>query len=54
MSVLSMVSALRFDNWQWLALTLAAPVVVWSALPFHRRPHPRFTKPLSTIHCRAT
>ena len=22
--------------WQWLSLTLAAPVVVWGALPFHR------------------
>ena len=34
--VLSMVPALQFDNWQWLALTLASPVVVWGALPFHR------------------
>ncbi|MFB7598421.1 heavy metal translocating P-type ATPase [Streptomyces sp. NPDC056160] len=34
--LLSMVPALQFDNWQWLALTLAAPVVVWGALPFHR------------------
>ena len=34
--VLSMVPALQFTNWQWLALTLAAPVVVWGALPFHR------------------
>ncbi|WP_432191198.1 heavy metal translocating P-type ATPase [Streptomyces sp. bgisy027] len=34
--VLSMVPALQFDNWQWLALTLAAPVVVWGGLPFHR------------------
>ncbi|NUT30917.1 MAG: cadmium-translocating P-type ATPase, partial [Streptomyces sp.] len=25
-----------FDNWQWLALTLASPVVVWGGLPFHR------------------
>ena len=33
---MSMVSALQFRNWQWLALTLAAPVVVWGALPFHR------------------
>ncbi|MFB7183335.1 heavy metal translocating P-type ATPase [Streptomyces sp. NPDC056257] len=35
--VLSMVPALQFRNWQWLCLTLAAPVVVWSALPFHLR-----------------
>ena len=34
--LLSMVPALQFDHWQWLALTLAAPVVVWGALPFHR------------------
>jgi Cu+-exporting ATPase len=34
--VLSMVPPLQFDNWQWLCLTLAAPVVVWGALPFHR------------------
>ena len=34
--VLSMVPALQFTNWQWLALTLAAPVVVWGAAPFHR------------------
>jgi Cu+-exporting ATPase len=34
--VLAMVPALQFENWQWLSLTLAAPVVVWGALPFHR------------------
>ncbi|HEX6417806.1 MAG TPA: cation transporter, partial [Acidimicrobiales bacterium] len=34
--VLAMVPALQFTNWQWLSLTLAAPVVVWGALPFHR------------------
>ncbi|MBW5482551.1 heavy metal translocating P-type ATPase [Streptomyces bambusae] len=34
--LMSMVPALQFDNWQWLALTLAAPVAVWGALPFHR------------------
>ncbi|NEE07153.1 heavy metal translocating P-type ATPase, partial [Streptomyces sp. SID7499] len=28
--------ALQFDYWQWLSLTLAAPVVVWGGLPFHR------------------
>ncbi|MEV7733403.1 heavy metal translocating P-type ATPase [Streptomyces sp. NPDC088921] len=33
---LSMVPAFQFDNWQWLALTLASPVVVWGAWPFHR------------------
>ncbi|MFF2325627.1 MULTISPECIES: heavy metal translocating P-type ATPase [unclassified Streptomyces] len=34
--VLAMVPAFQFDNWQWLSLTLAAPVVVWGGLPFHR------------------
>ncbi|MGJ7441827.1 heavy metal translocating P-type ATPase [Aquipuribacter sp. MA13-6] len=34
--VLSMVTALQFDNWQWLVLTMAAPVAVWGAWPFHR------------------
>ncbi|MFF2962317.1 heavy metal translocating P-type ATPase [Streptomyces sp. NPDC057963] len=34
--VLAMIPALQFDNWQWLSLTLAAPVVVWGGLPFHR------------------
>ncbi|MFJ9004406.1 heavy metal translocating P-type ATPase [Streptomyces canus] len=33
---LSMVPALQFDNWQWLALTLTSPVVVWGAWPFHQ------------------
>ena len=34
--VLAMVPAWQFTNWQWLSLTLAAPVVVWGGLPFHR------------------
>ncbi len=34
--LLSMVPALQFDNWQWLALNLATPVVLWGAWPFHR------------------
>ncbi|MDQ1553926.1 MAG: P-type Cu+ transporter, partial [Microbacteriaceae bacterium] len=34
--LLSMIPVLQFTNWQWLALTLAAPVVVWGAWPFHR------------------
>jgi P-type Cu+ transporter len=33
---LAMIPALQFDSWQWLSLTLAAPVVVWGAWPFHR------------------
>ncbi|MGW7378429.1 heavy metal translocating P-type ATPase [Streptomyces sp. NPDC054794] len=34
--LLAMVPSLQFDYWQWLSLTLAAPVVVWGGLPFHR------------------
>ncbi|TFD65037.1 cation-translocating P-type ATPase [Cryobacterium sp. Hb1] len=34
--ILSMIPALQFTNWQWLALTLAAPVAIWGAWPFHR------------------
>ena len=34
--VLSMIPALQFTNWQWLVLTLASPVAVWGAWPFHR------------------
>ena len=34
--VMAMVPALQFRHWQWLSLTLTAPVVVWGAWPFHR------------------
>jgi len=34
--MLAMVPAWQFTYWQWLSLTLAAPVVVWGAWPFHR------------------
>ena len=34
--VLSMIPAFQFDNWQWLALMLASPVVTWGAWPFHK------------------
>ena len=33
---LAMVPAWQFEYWQWLSLTLAAPVVVWGGAPFHR------------------
>lgn len=33
---LAMVPAWQFDYWQWLSLTLAAPVVVWGGSTFHR------------------
>ncbi|GGO73276.1 carbonate dehydratase [Nocardioides deserti] len=34
--VLAMVPAFQFDYWQWASLTLAAPVVLWAAWPFHK------------------
>jgi Cu+-exporting ATPase len=34
--LMSMVPALQFDNWQWLALNLSTPVVLWGAWPFHK------------------
>jgi Cu+-exporting ATPase len=33
---MAMIRPLQFESWQWLSLTLAAPVVVWGAFPFHR------------------
>ncbi|MFD5418502.1 heavy metal translocating P-type ATPase [Streptomyces sp. NPDC127069] len=33
---MAMVPALQIDFWQWLSLTLAAPVVTYAAWPFHR------------------
>ena len=32
----SMIPALQFDYWQWLALQLATPVILWGAWPFHK------------------
>jgi P-type Cu+ transporter len=34
--LISMVPAFQFENWQWLVLQLATPVVLWGAWPFHR------------------
>jgi len=34
--LLSMIPALQFDGWQWVALILATPVATWAAWPFHR------------------
>ncbi len=33
---MAMIPALQFKDWQWLSLTLAAPVVAYGAWPFHR------------------
>ena len=32
---LSMVPAWQFGGWQWLALALVTPIVVWGGYPFH-------------------
>ena len=34
--LMAMVPALQFDNFQWLALNLVTPVVLWAAWPFHK------------------
>jgi Cu+-exporting ATPase len=34
--LIAMIPPLQFDNWQWLSLQLATPVVLWGAWPFHR------------------
>ncbi|MCH0538686.1 copper-translocating P-type ATPase [Streptomyces sp. MUM 203J] len=33
---MAMIPPLQFTYWQWLSLTLAAPVVVYAGWPFHR------------------
>ncbi len=35
-TLLAMVPPLQFDGWDWVALVLATPVVLWSGWPFHR------------------
>ena len=47
--VLAMVPALQFDYWQWLSLTLAAPVVTWGAWPFHRAAWPNLRHATATM-----
>jgi Cu+-exporting ATPase len=34
--LVSMIPTLQFNHWQWLALQLGTPVVIWAAWPFHR------------------
>lgn len=34
--LISMIPALQFDYWQWVALALATPIVLWGGMPFHR------------------
>ena len=32
----AVVGPLQFDSWEWVALALATPVVLWGGWPFHR------------------
>jgi Cu+-exporting ATPase len=34
--LVSMIPSLQFEYWQWVALLLATPVVLWAGWPFHR------------------
>jgi P-type Cu+ transporter len=36
LTVLSLLPPVQFVGWEWLALALAAPVVLWAGWPFHR------------------
>jgi Cu+-exporting ATPase len=33
---MAMIEPLQFENWQWLSLQLATPVVLWAGWPFHK------------------
>ena len=34
--MISMVPPLMFDGWQWVALVLSTPVILWAGWPFHQ------------------
>jgi P-type Cu+ transporter len=34
--LISMVPALMFDGWQWVAFALSTPVILWAGWPFHQ------------------
>ena len=36
LTLIAMVPPLQFDGWEWAALALATPVVLWAGWPFHR------------------
>jgi Cu+-exporting ATPase len=36
LTLLSLVPPLQFGGWEWLAIALATPVVLWAGWPFHR------------------
>ncbi|MEN0014858.1 MAG: heavy metal translocating P-type ATPase [Solirubrobacteraceae bacterium] len=35
-ALVAMIPALQFDYWQWVALGLTTPVLLWAGLPFHQ------------------
>ncbi len=36
LALLAMVPPLQFSDWEWVAIALSTPVVLWSGWPFHR------------------
>jgi len=36
LALIAMVPPLMFEGWEWVAVALATPVVLWSGWPFHR------------------
>jgi Cu+-exporting ATPase len=46
---MSMIPALQFTYWQWASLALAAPVIVWAALPFHKAAWTNLTHGAATM-----
>jgi Cu+-exporting ATPase len=46
---MAMIPPLQFENWQWLSLTFASPVVVWGAWPFHRAAWANFKHATATM-----
>ncbi|MGI8461488.1 MAG: heavy metal translocating P-type ATPase [Solirubrobacterales bacterium] len=34
--LMAMIPPFQFENWQWLSLQLATPVVLWAGWPFHK------------------
>ncbi|MDQ3689176.1 MAG: heavy metal translocating P-type ATPase, partial [Chloroflexota bacterium] len=47
--LMSMIPALQFDNWQWLSLQLATPVVLWAGWPFHKAAWENFRHGAATM-----
>ena len=47
--LISMIPALQFEYWQWLALQLATPVVFWAGWPFHRTAWQNFRRATATM-----